>query len=228
MIMRNDPFWVRLLTDPRLVALARQFADFIDTEVALFSSHYFIKQPRTGLAVGWHQDGAYWPLAPMHVLTLWLAVDPVDRDNGCLRLVRGSHTWRLGQLTETGRNGSDVLGSTTHTDEDIIEEDIIDVEMEPGDVEIHHPNIVHSSKPNTSDRRRAGLTIRYMPPSTACLSQSQPVLMVEGDKVAGVNQYRSWPRYRPGYDFPFHGADTWNEKRRVEMWDEPYFDRWVL
>ena len=59
----------------------------------------------------------------MNALTLWLAVDPVDRNNGCLRVVRGSHTWQLGQLTETGRNGSDVLGSTTHTDEDIKEED---------------------------------------------------------------------------------------------------------
>jgi len=225
MVMRNDPFWVRLITDPRLTSLARIFADFIDTDLALFSSHYFIKQARTGKAVAWHQDGAYWPLEPMHVLTLWLAVDQVDRGNGCLRLVRGSHTWHLAQLAETARNGSDVLGSTTHTDQDIMEDDVVDVEMEPGDVEIHHPNIVHSSLPNMSDRRRAGLTIRYMPPTTHCLSQSQPVLMVEGEKVPGINQYRSWPKYRPGYDFPFTGADTWNEKRRIESWDEPFFKR---
>ena len=144
MVMRNDPFWVRLITDPRLTSLAKIFADFIDTDLALFSSHYFIKQARTGKAVAWHQDGAYWPLEPMHVLTLWLAVDQVDRGNGCLRLVRGSHTWHLAQLAETARNGSDVLGSTTHTDQDIMEDDVVDVEMEPGDVEIHHPNIVHS------------------------------------------------------------------------------------
>ena len=89
-------------------------------------------------------------------------MDPVDTANGCLRLVRGSHTWMLGKLTDTAKNGSDVLGSTTHKDSDIEEDDIVNVEMQPGDVEIHHPNIVHSSKPNTSNRRRAGLTIRYV------------------------------------------------------------------
>ena len=63
----------------------------------------------------------------MNALTLWLSVDPVYRDNGCLRVLNRSHTWQLGQLTETGRNGSDVLGSTTHTDEVIKEKDIVDV-----------------------------------------------------------------------------------------------------
>ena len=69
-------------SDPCLIALAKQFGDFIDNDVALFSSNYFIKTPRTGKEAGWHQDGAHWPLKPMTVLTLWLAVDPVDRYNG--------------------------------------------------------------------------------------------------------------------------------------------------
>jgi hypothetical protein len=59
-IMRNDPFWVRLVTDQRLLDLAALFgAPFIKPEegIALFSSHYFCKPAKTGMTVLWHQDG---------------------------------------------------------------------------------------------------------------------------------------------------------------------------
>ena len=42
--MRNDPFWVRVVADPRLTAAAREAApDFLSEGTALFSSHYFCK-----------------------------------------------------------------------------------------------------------------------------------------------------------------------------------------
>lgn len=59
-IMRNDPFWVRLVSDARLLDLATLLgSSFMPStgDVALFSSHYFCKPPKTGMAVLWHQDG---------------------------------------------------------------------------------------------------------------------------------------------------------------------------
>jgi phytanoyl-CoA hydroxylase len=59
-IMRNDPFWVRVVSDQRLLDLAALFGTpFIKPHegVALFSSHYFCKPARTGMTVLWHQDG---------------------------------------------------------------------------------------------------------------------------------------------------------------------------
>lgn len=59
-IMRNDPFWVRLISDQRLVDLVTLFGEpFIkpDEGVAIFSSHYLCKPPKTGMTVLWHQDG---------------------------------------------------------------------------------------------------------------------------------------------------------------------------
>ena len=51
--MRNDPFWVRLASDSRLLDLAQRF---LGPDLALFSSHYFCKMPRVGREVPWHQD----------------------------------------------------------------------------------------------------------------------------------------------------------------------------
>lgn len=230
LIMRNDPFWVRLCADPRLVDLAVAMApDFLgDGNVALFSSHYFVKQPRTGMKVLWHQDGSYWPLRPMNVVTLWVAVDPSNASNGCLRVVKGTHTVDLATLKQD-RSVKNVLGSATHSDGDIASlgwgSRIVDLELEPGDVSIHHPGIVHGSEANTSDTRRCGLTIRYISTGTQCFDPEQPVMLMRGRAQAGVNEYRSWPKYRPGYDMPFAGAEEWNATRYVNPADEAYFAR---
>ena len=50
-------------------------------------------------------------------------------------------------------------------------------------------------------------------------------MMMRGSPIEGINHYRSWPKYRPGYDFPFVGCDQWNDRRRVEPEDESYFER---
>jgi phytanoyl-CoA hydroxylase len=223
--MRNDPFWVRILTDPRLLDIGQGIAPFLHSgNIALFSSHYFLKQPRTGMNVLWHSDGSYWPIKPMDVCTLWVAVDRSDRENGCLRIVKGTHTESLKEL-KPDRSVKNVLGSATHKDDEIDPSSIVDLVLNPGDVSVHHPNIVHGSDANKSDRRRCGLTIRYISTQTLVLDPEQPVMLLRGKGQEGTNVYRSWPPYRPGYDMPFKGADTWNARRYANPGDEAYFAR---
>ncbi len=69
------------------------------------------------------------------------------------------------------KTAGNVLGSATHTDADIDPRDVVYLELNPGDVSIHHPNIVHASEANKSNRRRCGLTIRYIAPTTKCLGE---------------------------------------------------------
>eukprot|EP00966_Prymnesium_polylepis_P215258 4985145-Prymnesium_polylepis.1 len=148
--MKNDPsryglktgrspltqaFWIRLASDERLLALADAFAPFINGSVALFSSHYFCKMPQTGKAVLWHQDGSYWPLRPMDVITLYLAVDDADEANGAMRIVPGSQRWELAALQNSSRDGSDVLGSATHDDAELHGASSVMLALKAGDVE---------------------------------------------------------------------------------------------
>ena len=52
-LMRNDPFWVRVLSDPRLANAAREAAPhFLKDGAALFSSHYFCKVTNAGRKKG--------------------------------------------------------------------------------------------------------------------------------------------------------------------------------
>src|SRR5229473_1043123 len=67
----SDPFWLNLVGDDRLLDIAEKF---IGPDIALFASAYVSKPPRDGMPVLWHQDGSYWPIEPMKVVSLWLAV----------------------------------------------------------------------------------------------------------------------------------------------------------
>jgi phytanoyl-CoA hydroxylase len=89
---------------------------------------------------------------------------------------------------------------------------IVDVELNPGDVEIHHPNVLHCSEPNTSASRRCGLDIGYIPASTSIHSDGLYLdpLLARGRPVAGVNRYRRYPEYTPGETIPFEGMEEWN------------------
>ena len=40
-------------------------------------------------------------------------------------------------------------------------------------------------------------------------------MMMRGDAVPGVNDYHSWPAYRPGNDMPFDSCERWNASRRI-------------
>jgi phytanoyl-CoA dioxygenase PhyH len=199
--LRNDPFWVRLISDPRLVDIA---SIFIGNDVALFASHYISKPPFSGRPVLWHQDGAYWPLEPMEVVTLWLAVDPATTENGCMRVIPGSHKEGLHSLRDN-HEVDNVLGS--QSDVEVDESTAVDLVLEPGDVEVHHPNIMHGSNANTSPQRRCGLTIRYIPTSTRITADEQPypsAFHLRGNP--GVNTYQPVPTFVPGEHFPFRDS----------------------
>jgi phytanoyl-CoA hydroxylase len=194
-LVARDPFWLRLVSDHRLLDIAEQF---VGPDIALFASHYICKPPRTGRPVLWHQDGAYWPLEPMEVVTLWLAIDDSTPENGCLRVIPRSHQEDLHQL-RTRADVDSVLGSESATDVD--ESLAVDLTLAAGDVEVHHPKILHGSGANTSATRRCGLTIRYIPTSTRITSAEQPypsAFLLRGKP--GVNVYQPWPEQALGPD----------------------------
>jgi ectoine hydroxylase-related dioxygenase (phytanoyl-CoA dioxygenase family) len=202
----DDPFWVRLVSDPRLLDVAEQF---IGANIALYASHYISKPAGDGQAVLWHQDGAYWLLDPMEVVTLWLAVDDSTPENGCMRVIPESQNLDLKPLEEK-KDGQNVLGSST-PDEFVDESKAVDLILKAGDVSVHHPNIIHGSNANTSDKRRCGLTIRYVPTTTRILDHRTPlpIFLLRGKAVPGINDYLPLPKYIEGEHLPFRGAEWW-------------------
>lgn len=204
-LMGKDPFWHRLISDDRLLDIAEAF---IGPDIALFATHYISKPAYDGQPVLWHQDGSYWPLEPMDVVTLWLAVDDSVPENGCMRVIPGTQHMDLQEMI--ARNDvENVLGSAI--DSSLVDESsAVDIVLPAGSVSVHHPNVIHGSNANLSPMRRAGLTIRYIPTSTRIkVTPWHSGFLLRGKPVEGINDYLSKPRFVPGEHMPFRGSEAY-------------------
>jgi len=212
-LMRNDAFWVRLVADDRLLDIAELF---LGPNIACFTAHYICKPRFDGQPVFWHQDGAYWKLVPMEALTLWLAVDESTNETGCLKMIPGSQKIPL-EKPELRTEPPNMLFSAANADlvEELIKNSpVVDIMLQPGDVSVHHPNILHCSEANTSPKRRCGLDMGFMRTSTCIANEGlylDPIL-VRGTALDGINSYRKYPEYVPEETIPFSGLEQWNAR----------------
>jgi ectoine hydroxylase-related dioxygenase (phytanoyl-CoA dioxygenase family) len=151
----------------------------VGPDIALWTSHFISKDPYTGRPTPWHEDSAYWEgrLSEYdHIVTVWMALGgPSNRENGCMRVIPGSHHNGFSQYRPV-----DETVQTFHAEViDVDESKAVDFELERGECSLHDGRIIHGAKPNTSAIRRTGYTMRYFPASVKVM----PVEQNEGWKV---------------------------------------------
>lgn len=123
---------------------------------------FFAKPARDGSVTPGHQDNGFQHWSPPIALTVTIAVDRSTPENGALTCHRGSH--RLGLLKH---RPSGVPGFSQRLEKDIDESMFPPVRlcMEPGDISLHHIDVVHGSGANRSDRSRRQIGITYRSPA---------------------------------------------------------------
>ena len=171
--------------DPRLLEflLSDEVLDLVQPlvgpDIALWTSHFISKEPFTGRATPWHEDSAFWNgrLSEYdRIVTVWLALGPSNRENGCMRVIPGTH--ENGGFSEY--QPTDMTKQTFHAEIVEVDEDqAVYFELERGECSLHDGRIVHGATPNTSPVRRTGYTMRYFPASVKVL----PVEANEGWKL---------------------------------------------
>ncbi len=111
----------------------------------------------------WHQDAGYWEkFDPEHTMfTLWIALTPIDEQNGCLRVIPGSH--RGERLPHEALDGDPYeLAIAPQTVERLERETApVDVVLEPGDAVLFDCKLVHSARPNGTDHHRMALKVAF-------------------------------------------------------------------
>jgi ectoine hydroxylase-related dioxygenase (phytanoyl-CoA dioxygenase family) len=181
--LKHSRVW-DILTNERIVAYVR---DLLGQDVIGWGSHFFCKLPGDGKRVDWHQDCSYWPLTPTKAVTVWLAIDDADRDNGCMEVFAGSHTYGLIDFDTSDEASGNVLDQTVREPEKYGQ--LKCTPLQAGQISIHSDLLLHGSAPNNSDRRRCGLTLRYCPSDvTAYLGWNQ-----KGVVVGGSADPNLWP-----------------------------------
>lgn len=157
---------------PWIIELARTEAildaveSLIGEDILLFGTSLFSKKGNDARFVSWHQDSAYYGLDPHDEVTVWVALTPANRENGCMRVIPGSHKGPDLHHDETYdplnllARGQTIRG----LDEDRAEF----MELQAGEFSLHHERCAHGSLANQTDMPRVGLAFFYMP--THCVS----------------------------------------------------------
>jgi len=153
------PFLAQIVRNPKIL-------DVIETilgpNLLVWGSGFFIKEPESKTFVSWHQDSNYWGLSHNDVTTAWVAFSKSNIESGCMKVIPGSHKLEI-MIHNDKPNENNLLsrGQTIinlkHTDQ------TRNLILKKGQMSLHHIGIAHSSDPNTSNYRRTGFAIRYIP-----------------------------------------------------------------
>ena len=158
-ILPYDPSFVRFACNDDILNMVAQI---IGDDIALWNSSFFAKPARVGSTTPWHQDGEYWPMRPLATCTVWIAVDDSTTENGCLRVIRGSHKEKRVRKHVTNDAPGLALNEELPASE-VDHDKAVDLVLEAGQVSLHDVFLVHGSEPNRSAQSRRGMTLRFMP-----------------------------------------------------------------
>lgn len=153
------PWVAEMVREPRILDAIE---DVIGSDILVFNSTFFIKEPQTSAITAWHQDATHFGLQPYEHVTAWLALSVASQESGCMEMVSGSSA--LGQL----RHKPQALKNSINAGSQTIVEDfnaapIVPIELRPGQFSLHHTMVIHRSEPNRSADRRIGIGISYIP-----------------------------------------------------------------
>jgi len=185
-------------------------AMIVGDDILVHSTSLFLKRPNTADFVSWHQDGYYWNLDEPRLVSAWIALTDSAPDNGCLRVVPGSHARRLDHRSAPMR-ANDMLASGLEIAVTVDEREAEDVVLGAGQMSLHHVLIVHGSHANRSSRPRIGFAVRYVAPEVRQERDHHEVLLARGR-----DQYRHYRVIEgpPAEDGdPFVRQDAWNRER---------------
>jgi hypothetical protein len=166
--IRPEAMDVPHFTDPTLFdwLFADEVLDLVEPilgpDIALFSSHFICKPRGNGKRVPWHEDSYYWKgmLQPMEVVTVWLAIDPSLKVNGCMNVIPRTHFNGFSDYEEV-----DTATNVFHIEIVKPQRDdsrAVAIELQPNQCSLHDARLIHGSAPNNSAIRRCGYTMRYM------------------------------------------------------------------
>lgn len=141
-------------------SIAGAMEQILGPDLVLWAMHFWYKEPGNPNFIPWHQDINYWPMEPEINATAWVALGFSLRENGCLRVIPGTHDRRVPHRRMEGQSAFAQGIGAEHIDES----QAVDVEMTPGQIVFFDEAVFHGSDPNRSSFPRVAFSVRYTTP----------------------------------------------------------------
>lgn len=143
-------------------AMVNSFRQLLGGPIVMPLAHHncvMTKQPRFSSDTGWHQDIRYWSFARPELINAWLALGPERKENGCLRVIPGSHQLPL----DRNRFDENLFLRVDFPENAPLIETAIDVELDAGDLLIFHAKTLHAATRNRSDQTKYSAVFTFRP-----------------------------------------------------------------
>ena len=178
-----------LVTHPKVLDAVE---DVLGRDLLVWASSIFAKPARDPGYVTFHQDGTYWGLDSTLVTTAWIALSPSTVESGCMRVAPGTQKDPIHPHKETWADDN-LLSRGQEVEVDVADEDVANVVLQPGEMSLHHVNIIHGSGCNASDEPRVGFAVRYIDPRVRQVTPDHPVILARGEDRHRHYQHMSEP-----------------------------------
>ncbi|MDX1780783.1 MAG: phytanoyl-CoA dioxygenase family protein [Thalassovita sp.] len=184
------PLAARIAMDPRVLDAVE---GVLGPDLLIWSAEFFIKEPHTTHIVGTHQDLTYWGMGETSdQVTAWIALSPATVESGCMDFVAGSHKNPILPHNDTFSENN-LLSRGQEIAVEVAEEDKTHIELQPGQMSLHHGLTIHGSGPNSSDDRRIGFAIRYLNPNARQLRAKSDYAML----ARGIDRTGNFMHFAP-------------------------------
>ena len=163
----------------RRTSIVDAIEDLYGADLLCWSSNFFIQEAANPAFVSWHQDSTYWGLDRPDVVTAWIALTPSNEANGAMGFIPGTHKKdQIPHRDTFAKNNLLTRGQEIAVE--VNENDAVTIELQPGEMSLHHVRLVHGSPPNPSNDRRIGFAIRYIPTSVKQVAGDDSATLVRG------------------------------------------------
>lgn len=188
--------------------------DLYGENLLVWASSFFIKSARNPAFVSWHQDSTYWGLSKPDVVTAWVALSESNRSNGAMQVIPGTHL--LEQIPHRDTfSENNLLTRGQEIAVDVDESEAVALELEPGEMSLHHVRIVHGSPPNNSADRRIGYAIRYIPTYVQQLEGQDSATLVRGIDTYNTFEHEPQPKVELEPAFVALHQEVGDRNRRI-------------
>ncbi|HET6975885.1 MAG TPA: phytanoyl-CoA dioxygenase family protein [Pyrinomonadaceae bacterium] len=165
----------RLVIHPALLDVVESI---LGDDILVYGTLVFAKQPHDLRYASWHQDSFYSGLHLTPSTTAWIALTPSHQQNGCMRVIPGSH--KLGPIEHETVADSNLLNRRGERIKiEVDESEAVDVVLRPGEISLHESTLVHGSTPNSSDDARIGFIVRFV--TSRMQNPNTRLMRVRGD-----------------------------------------------
>ena len=181
----RHPAFHALVLNPKILDVVERL---IGPNIQLHHTKLNLKPPSSREArFEWHQDYPFFPHTNFDLLAVMVFLDDSTPENGCLRIIPGSHKWgpRNHLFAKDGAFSSQLEDKRVLDDRSRW----VPVPVPAGGIELHHCNMLHSSTANLGDKPRSAMVIQYRAADNVALGGNMKNAGF-GMQVRGVNPYR--------------------------------------